>query len=1163
MTFARKVRWLLLWALLPVLLALGALFLVLYERERNNLQEDFEQDAREMSQRLDDRLLGVQRFLQALAETSRQFDAGDPAVLRQYLRATLSASGIADAIVVTDATGQQIVNTLLEDEQPLPRTRDMERVQQMFATGKPLISNLVTGTVARRPLVTVDVPVVRNGRVLYDLNAVLLSTRLDGMLQTQRMPAGWMSVIFDRTGTVAAQSGISDSYIGRKVIAAGPEPLAGQQAFFDTEGPEGAEITAAFARSEATGFGVALGVPKAVLLKQMAGDLALPLLAVLGALAASMFMIWRFGALLEGRRRSEFVVRAERERLNDILDTLPAFVALIDPDYRVRFVNRGYRERLGETGDRRCYEALLDRTEPCQGCKVDSLFARGGSDRWEWSGPNGHTYEVYGRAMTGPDGNPVVLQGGVDITERKAAEQTQARLNRSLRLVSECNAAIVHHSDETALLDAICGLMVTTGEYRMAWVGVAENDAGRTVRPVAVAGDDSDYLHTIRVSWGDNELGRGPTGTAVRLRQTQINQDVLTNPAMAPWREAALRRGYQSSIALPLANGETVIGVLMVYSSEAMAFQADEVKLLERLAADLAFGMVAIRTEEARLNAVAGQWAIEERYRLVLDNAADAVLVNNSDLNILYANREAAQLLGYEPYELEGRRVTDIVPRAAAAAARERFEHLRAQGHMRAELDLLCSDGRIVPVELNAVQLPGGDSYGSYRDITDRKRFEAELQYRATHDALTGLANRSMLADRIDQSIVHARRTGRLVAIMLLDLDRFKLINDSLGHEVGDAMLKTLALGLSASVRPGDTVARFGGDEFMIVAADLAVAEDAATVGYKLLDAVTQPLDAAGHRIVTTASLGISLFPRDGESSSDLIRNADVAMYRAKDLGRNAFQFYAPEMNARTLERLELEGELRRALAQGELELAYQPKVDLHEGRIVGAEALIRWRHPKRGMVSPGEFIPLAEETGLIVPIGQWVIETACAQIKRWRREGIGDVAIAVNISARQFQHRGLVDVIDRSLRNADLHGGFLDLEVTESAIMANPDETTRQLERLKGLGVSISLDDFGTGYSSLGYLKRFPIDCLKVDQSFVRDIAHDSDDAAIVQLVIALGHSLGHTVIAEGVETEGQLHFLRRNRCDQMQGYLFSRPVPAGDFAALVREDRRLATVH
>ncbi|MBC7964132.1 MAG: EAL domain-containing protein, partial [Steroidobacteraceae bacterium] len=444
-------------------------------------------------------------------------------------------------------------------------------------------------------------------------------------------------------------------------------------------------------------------------------------------------------------------------------------------------------------------------------------------------------------------------------------------------------------------------------------------------------------------------------------------------------------------------------------------------------------------------------------------------------------------------------------------------------------------------------------------DITERKRYEEQLEYQANHDGLTSLTNRNLLSDRIRQAMLMSRRNHNELAVFFVDLDNFKFINDSLGHDIGDMLLKIAAERLSGCVRSGDTVARRGGDEFVIVVSDQSVSDHATLIAGKMLELIAQPFRIDGHELVITCSIGISIFPRDGEDVQSLIKNADVAMYRAKEQGRNTFQFFTGEMNARSLARMTMEKYLRRALENDELLVYYQPKVSLATGLITSMEALVRWQHPEMGMVPPANFIPLAEETGLIETIGEWVLKTACAQNKAWQDAGLAPLTVAVNLSVRQFRQQNIAGLIGQLLLETGLDPRYLELEITESMVMQDVERVTAILKELKDMGISLAMDDFGTGYSSLGYLKRFPFDKLKIDQSFVRDITSDPDNAAIATAVIAMAHSLHLKVIAEGVETEGQLNYLRSHGCDEMQGYYFSRPVPALEFEQLLRENRHL----
>jgi len=435
-----------------------------------------------------------------------------------------------------------------------------------------------------------------------------------------------------------------------------------------------------------------------------------------------------------------------------------------------------------------------------------------------------------------------------------------------------------------------------------------------------------------------------------------------------------------------------------------------------------------------------------------------------------------------------------------------------------------------------------------------------QLKHLATHDELTGLANRTLLHDRLAQSLHYAHRSGRLVAVLLLDLDRFKVINDSLGHAFGDQVLCAVAQRLRQNVRETDTVARLGGDEFVILLAEVAAVEDVALVARKILDNLTLPYRIGDREVMLTASLGISLYPKDSDDGATLVRNADLAMYRTKRNDRSHFTFYASEMNRHALEMLELENALRQALEREEFCLHYQPKVDLSSDRVIGCEALLRWQHPQRGMMPPADFIPLAEETGLIVPIGAWVLMEACRQAKAWQKQGLSGMGVAVNLSARQFRKGDLPQFVEEVLRDVDLDPRLLDLELTESMVMDDPKGAERTMRDLKSLGVSLSLDDFGTGYSSLNYLRRFPVDSLKIDRSFIRDVADDPSGASVVTSVIDIAHNLGLTSVAEGVETSEQLAFLAACGCDIYQGYLCSKPLPAEELAALLREGRHRA---
>jgi diguanylate cyclase (GGDEF)-like protein len=449
---------------------------------------------------------------------------------------------------------------------------------------------------------------------------------------------------------------------------------------------------------------------------------------------------------------------------------------------------------------------------------------------------------------------------------------------------------------------------------------------------------------------------------------------------------------------------------------------------------------------------------------------------------------------------------------------------------------------------------------GVARDITARMRAEEDLARMAHYDALTGLPNRALLQGRLKRAMARADRSQTLLAVMFIDLDQFKEINDSLGHAMGDAVLKETAIRLESCLRSTDTVARLGGDEFTVLLEDVRSVEEVSRIADKLLRSISERAEVAGHELHLSTSIGITVYPLDDHDADTLLRNADLAMYHAKQEGRNNVQFFSPDMSERTEKRVDLLGRLRGAVARNELQLYYQPQVDVRSGSVIGVEALLRWNDRERGLIEPAEFIPLAEDSGLILPIGEWVLREACLQARRWLDAGLGPLTMAVNLSARQFRQKNLVQMVSAILADTNLPPENLELEITESTMMHRAEEAAAGLRALHETGVQISLDDFGTGYSSLAYLHRFQVHTLKVDQSFVRDIKSDRDDAAIVSTVITLAKQLKLKALAEGVETREQLAFLRTRGCDSYQGFLFCRPQPAADIETLLRSLRQPA---
>ncbi len=619
--------------------------------------------------------------------------------------------------------------------------------------------------------------------------------------------------------------------------------------------------------------------------------------------------------------------------------------------------------------------------------------------------------------------------------ELRQSEATLRRRNRDLRLLSDCNMAMVHASKEFDLLEKICRLCVERGGYRMAWVGYAEHDEHKTVRPVAQSGHEDGYLDGISVSWADNSHGQGPTGTAIRTGRPCIIADIERNPVMAPWRASAMKRGCRSSVALPLVCDATILGALNIYSSEENAFDLDELKLLEELASDIAYGILSLRT------------------------------------------------------------------RSAHEEAKEKLEFL------------------------------------------------------ANFDPLTHLPNRLLLRDRFEQAALVARTGQGTMAMLYIDLDHFKEINEGFGYAAGDQVLLAVVNRLRQCLPVSATISRLSADEFVVLLTEGIDVASIAVLADAVREALAESVRLEGNSVNLSCSIGIGLFPADGNDFDELLKSSHAALDHAKEVGRNTYRFFTPAMNAGLSEQIRLTGRLASALRNEEFVLHYQPQLDLRSGRIIGAEALVRWRDADGELIPPGKFIPLAERSGHIIPLGEWVLNEACRQGVKWAGMFSGAPVVAVNLSALQFKRGNVAEMVARALEASGLAPDLLELELTESILLQDVDATIETLTRLKALGVQLSIDDFGTGYSSLAYLKHLVVDKLKIDQSFVRDMLVDQGGASIVKAVIQLGHALQLTVIAEGVETEDERAFLADSGCDEAQGYCFSRPVEASAFTALLQE--------
>ncbi len=882
----------------------------------------------------------------------------------------------------------------------------------------------------------------------------------------------------------------------------------------------------------------------------------------------------------EGREREAYrSLHSKEKQLDGILESIDEVLWAFDmPDRRLTYVSKAV-ERLYGYRVQDFYDnprLWLDCVHPEDRRQV-VRFSRAIVDigwatlRYRIVRPDGEVRWMSYDAHYVPGAEPGVgrIDGlGRDITEPLRMEKSLRRSNRALRAIHACDAEIVAATDEAALLKGICEVVVREG-YRMAWSGLLNGDG--SVALAGIAGEHGGYLECIEASLHEGLHERediGTIGMALRTLRPVIQNHVVSDPRMAPWREQALQRGFNSKIALPMFHDDKAIGVLNVYATESDAFDAEEVELLTGLAGAVTMAIQFLRHRS-------GQQAAETAFRLrerAIEACTNGIVIASAkapEYLVEYVNPAFERMTGYAAHEIIGQNMRilhgDDKDQPGLDELRkmllEQREGQVTVRNYRKDGTMFWTDIHLAPVrdERGTVTHFVAAKY----DVTTTKHYEAELEFQASRDPLTTLVNRNLLRDRLNQSIAHAARYGTATWVVFVDLDRFKFVNDTLGHQAGDMLLKQVSERLLTAVRHTDTVARLGGDEFVLVLSEHADEALDTGVVQRAMDAIAPPFVIEGHEFFLTCSVGIAVYPTDGADAETLIKHADIAMYRAKEVGRDNFQFYTTALNEKALERLRLEGDLRNALERGEFVLHYQPQVDLYTGCVTGMEALIRWEHPELGMVSPSRFIGLAEEIGLIVPIGEWAMRTACLQNRAWQDAGLGSLRVGVNLSARQFADHGLVKSIGAILDETGLEAQFLDIELTESLVMTDVEFAIGVLRELKALGVHLSIDDFGTGYSSLSYLKRFPIDVLKIDRSFVRDITVNSDDAAIVHSIISLAHNLRLKVIAEGVESEDQLAYLWQHGCDQIQGYYFSRPLAPRAFERFLKQGKSLHLQH
>ncbi|MFA9460275.1 EAL and GGDEF domain-containing protein [Thiohalorhabdus sp. Cl-TMA] len=729
-----------------------------------------------------------------------------------------------------------------------------------------------------------------------------------------------------------------------------------------------------------------------------------------------------------------------------------------------------------------------------------------------------------------------------DISERKAAEESSRRADYALRALSRANAALIHATDEAVLFQEVCQALTNGKGYPLAWVGLAEGDPQRTVRVAGAAGREQAYLKEITVGWGDDAAGQGPTGNAIRTGERQVLRNLEGSPDYDRWREAAHRHRFQASAALPIFREDRPIGALNVYSTDATAFDAREIALLEELAADLGFGVqtLQVRAERDR------QMGELRLAGAVFDSSAEGILVTDLELRIEKVNRAFTRITGYEADEVLGH-TPDLLRSGLHDEAfyEALWADIENQGHWQGEIWGRRKNGELYPkwLTLSEVRDESGtltNYVAVFADITQAHQTQEELTFRTYHDPLTGLPNRALFRERLE----HALESGqRRMALVLIDLQGFRALNDSFGAEGGDEVLRRTAERLQAVLRHQDTVARPGADEFWVLLEDLPRHHALERWLTTLMEALSMPLSIGEQTVRLEANMGVALAPEDGTDLDPLLTNAATALHRAQREGHGQIHYFQPEMHQTVQRRVRLEEALKVAIDQEELRVCYQPQVDLESGAIDGLEALVRWHHPEWGLVSPGEFIPIAEETGLVVQIGDWVLEQALAQLACWRSKGYPLRRVSVNVAAAQLQREDWPRYVAAVLGRTGVPAQCLELEITEEGVLASLEETAETMTRLKGLDIRLAIDDFGTGYSSLAYLKQLPVDTLKVDKAFIDGLPGVEHDRSITEAILAVAGTLGLDVVPEGVEEEAQARWLREKGVRLAQGFLFHRP--------------------
>jgi len=766
--------------------------------------------------------------------------------------------------------------------------------------------------------------------------------------------------------------------------------------------------------------------------------------------------------------------------------------------------------------------------------------------------------EVYSRA-TCLNGRWIIIGVSRDISDRKKAETRALHLQHIFSTLSRINEAIIRAQDIDSLYQNVCKAAVNEALFAMNMIVTPDDNGG--FRGIAMMGDATLETGPLQISaHADSPRGQGLVGNALREGTAMISNDYINDKRALPWREQLIEKKLASAAAFPLFQRKQVVAVMLFYSRVRDAFDSEIQAVMQSMADNISFALDSFASAEEQARAGALVRESEARFRSLTNLTSDFYWEQDAQLRftkyegrvVSDSNHKAIKaIIGRHMWEIPGTRPDSLNWR--------QLRRLLKKEQPFRDLELSFTNEDKKRYHFSLAGEPIVDSSGAFagyrgisRDITEKKRVANRIQHLATHDTLTGLPNRAMFSELLDQAIRTANRyKDRRFAVMFIDLDRFKTVNDTFGHHTGDTLLNEVAQRLRKPLRESDIVARLGGDEFVVLLHKVTDKQQANHIAQNIMNMFKQPIALDEREFAVSGSIGISLFGVDANDEESLMKHADTAMYAAKDDGRNNYRIYSADLHQHTQERASLSLQLRHALARGELTLHYQAKMALSSNAVVGVEALLRWNHPELGEISPVQFIPIAEDNGLIIPIGEWVVETACQQLVAWQARGLPALTLAVNLSSRQFNHPDLHQHIKEVLARTGFAASHLELEITESLVVQNPEHAIELMNTIKAMGVRFAIDDFGTGYSSLGQLRHYPIDTLKIDRAFIHDLDQSKEDQAISQAIISMGKTLGLTVVAEGVETAQQLAFLRQQHCDQIQGFYYHRPCSSKDFVA------------